>query len=1252
MNRLSNGAKMLPLRHLSIRVPWNDTNWTGVICSKPKENISCLILPRISETRNDEVENARAGKEWTLLKQNELPACVGEHGNIMSPYELVREIQHPYAGSSKAHKHFLPTRLRIPPYSSACIPFRWMLKKSNALITQQLNLGVQSELEDQATIDMGFDTSWIQTKQNQLIMLDTFFSAVRPEHSLCFFYAKRTPFFEDNRRVIIGVGVTDYVGDFTEYNYSSQGPLNSVLWERVVQHSIRPNFKNGFIFPYHDLQEYLNKHPEETADQFVATAPDEHIESFSYGTEHVTNDVAISALLACEKALRNLQKILPSNLDNQISWIDARLNELWKMRGPFPGLGAALTAFGCENGTLLSLEIERIIADESTNEIIDPWHYVEKLFDDSNDNVIDINARVGDMLRRKWKTLPDERRTLIKLLSRFAVSADQATRFYVHEDPSREKARISVNDTDIINNPYLLYELDRESIDPINLSVIDRGVFPEIMIRDQFPVPMPSCISENVDDRRVRAFVVRDLEQASLMGDSLSPREQVIRNIRELDVQPACPVDGDLLSLAEMNFNPAIHLVEMADGRRAYQLNRLITVRDLIRGTVQKRARAKRHMSTISWRERLDAVLPVIGESDDPQELRARQEKAEALQELFESRLSVLLGPAGTGKTTLLKVLCEEPIVKDQGILLLAPTGKARVRMEEQTKIRGARTVAQFLLPLDRYEPGTGTYRLSTREKVDAGRTVIIDEASMLTEEQLGAILDALKGVERLILVGDPRQLPPIGTGRPFLDIVNHLVPTNIDSIFPRIGPGYAELTIRRRQIGSERSDLLLAEWFSGRPIDVGADMIWEEVQEQENRGTVRLVRWDHSDELHNILLKVLADELKMSTINDSFGFEQSLGGVFSNNIVYFNSTYGDRVGSVEKVENWQILTPLRTSMHGVTSLNRALQRKFRNRTREFATMPYRKIPKPMGREGILYGDKVIQVINQQRNLVYPNENSLQYVANGEIGIVVGQFKSSKTKYKNLPWEMEVEFSTQRGYCYKYRDSDFGEEVETPIELAYALTIHKTQGSEFKTTFVIIPNPCRILSRELLYTALTRQREKLIILHQGDFFDLVRFSGDYYSEAARRLTNIFSNPKPVEINNRFLEESLINKTRRGESVRSKSEVIIANLLFENKIDYSYEQRLVGQDGSIRYPDFTIQDDDTGTTFFWEHLGMMFDPAYRTRWENKLEWYRLQGILPYEQGGGPNGTIIASRDSDQGGIDSEGIETLINQILLK
>ena len=114
-----------------------------------------------------------------------------------------------------------------------------------------------------------------------------------------------------------------------------------------------------------------------------------------------------------------------------------------------------------------------------------------------------------------------------------------------------------------------------------------------------------------------------------------------------------------------------------------------------------------------------------------------------------------------------------------------------------------AQTLAQLLVRIDRYDPDTGRYHRSDHDRANAARTVIVDESSMLTEEALDALLDGIEGFDRLIFVGDPRQLPPIGVGRPFVDIVQHLREQCGNLAFPRVGPSYAELTVPRRQVGN-----------------------------------------------------------------------------------------------------------------------------------------------------------------------------------------------------------------------------------------------------------------------------------------------------------------------------------------------------------------------------------------------------------------------------------------------------------------
>ncbi len=1225
------GYRKLPLRHISVRVPWHDNGWTGGVCKNPSNNTACLALDRIRESRDDVSEDNVAGQMLSDIPEKKWPACVAERGFFMSPFEITRVVQHPYLERGvSTHEHLLPTGFRMPIYSSAGVPFRWMLKKNAWDIAEQLELPCREEDEP----ELPFQTGWVQGYNNQKILLETFFSAVQPEKTLIFFYAKQTPLNEDGRRVLIGVGRALHVGEPVEYKRNSAAGLRCFIWDVAIQHSVRPDFNDGFILPYQELLDYAAKNPSINPADFVAYAPEDRRIEFSYATEHVTHDGAIGALLSCADALKKLSGVIEGNWDKQLKWIDQRLSELWKLRGPYPGLGAALCAFGVEHGNFLAYDLSSHLG---VNE--DPWPLVDNVFKNPRQLPAELASKLGKTICAKWAKLPEERRALLKLISRFEVVIEQATRFYVDEE--RTKAGINCSDRQLLENPYLIFEKDRYSLEPVSVMTVDRGMFPVKAVREAHPLPAPSILDDATDPRRVRAIIVNTLEEAAAKGHTLLPQSHVIQCVRDLPMEPACPLDRDLLNIVEPHFGKVITLKNMQDKTRAYQLFELSHMGEIIRNQVEKRLRGKRHLINADWRTLLDKKLDDKDNKLDEDEERARNEKTAALNELAESRISVLIGPAGTGKTTLLSIICNYPKIAEGEVLLLAPTGKARIKMQQSTEITSY-TIAQFLRKYDRYDETTGVYRVSTRDKVDVAKTVIVDEASMLTEEQLGALLDALKGVHRLILVGDPRQLPPIGPGRPFVDIANRLTPPNIDGIFPKVGPGYTELTVRCRQKG-DREDLQLADWFSGRNLGPGEDEVLNHIFQDKSTDHIRFVSWDTSAELKVKIIEVLANELKLQGKEDYQGFEQSLGGKQWKDNVYFNP------GSAKEVEAWQILSPVRGGLQGVAELNRLTQKTFRHKTISFAQTRYRKIPKLMGPEGIVYGDKVINIKNHARYSVYPKEKALKYVANGEIGIAVGQFKGPKANFKGLPWLLKIEFSSQPGFTYDYKASDFKEEASPILELAYAITVHKAQGSEFGLVLLILPNPCRLLTRELLYTALTRQKDRIVILHQGNRSELLKYSTAYYSETASRLTNLFDAPSMVNIDDRFLEEKLIHRTRRGEPVRSKSEVIIADMLSFKGIEYSYEKKLIGNDGTVKYPDFTIEDDESGITYYWEHLGMLHDKGYAKRWEKKLEWYKDQKILPVEKGGGDNRTIIITKDSNKGGISSKEIEQLINSI---
>jgi hypothetical protein len=164
--------------------------------------------------------------------------------------------------------------------------------------------------------------------------------------------------------------------------------------------------------------------------------------------------------------------------------------------------------------------------------------------------------------------------------------------------------------------------------------------------------------------------------------------------------------------------------------------------------------------------------------------------------------------------------------------------------------------------------------------------------------------------------------------------------------------------------------------------------------------------------------------------------------------------------------------------------------------------------------------------------------------------------------------------SPVRLHPYSSRDFPGG---AGPLELAYAITVHKSQGSEFQKVFVVLPKNCRPLSRELVYTALTRSRRQLVLLIEGDnpsiLFDYTR---PERSETARRNTNLFQGTLRRAEAEVPYAENLIHRTEKGHHVRSKSELVIANMLFQSEVEYEYERVLEGEvePGRLR-PDFSF-----------------------------------------------------------------------------
>lgn len=726
------------------------------------------------------------------------------------------------------------------------------------------------------------------------------------------------------------------------------------------------------------------------------------------------------------------------------------------------------------------------------------------------------------------------------------------------------------------------------------------------------------------------------LDEAALIGDTLVPLDRALSAIGERVLTEPCPVTEQILRAHDLHptdlaYDPEVWSpligVAMAHGSPAFKLTDLHELAEFIREWLDNQLSIPRPAEPKDMADLVDSVLDAPHPADVA-ERRARTEKTEALTELFTAPLSVLNGRAGTGKTTLIKALVKRLTEQGKSVLLLAPTGKARVQL--QTKAgHEAKTLAQFLAGHGRYDAEIGYLCDTERKKAPFYDTIVVDECSMLTEDQLAALLSSLHQPRRLILVGDPRQLPPIGAGRPFVDLITRFTRDNTVPVFPKVAQGYAELTVLRRQAGQTRDDLKLAAWFSGDEIPDGFDEVWQRLRTGDPTPNLAAHPW-LGRRPEAVVDHALATQLGITNADD---FELSYGGRRDGDWVNFG------VGAAAACEDWQILSPTRGHVWGTVEVNRRLKHKHRgqmmNRARKRDSE--RSVPKPIGLEQIVLGDKVLNNRNQPRRDAFPKGSGLAYVANGEIGVVAGQAGRAGSR----PQWTNVEFSSQKGTTYGYRGDD---EDDPTLELAWAITIHKSQGSEFGTVFVMLPSAIRRLSREMLYTALTRQQDTVVLLHERPIDDLLDLTSAAASETARRLTDLFVAPHPQLVKRpdgasaRWYDANLIHLTASGVLVRSKNEVIVSRILDDLAPGaWEYEQPLT-INGWTRRPDFTVVTGQ-GRKVYWEHLGMLRLPEYREKWEQKKHWYAEGGILPVDQGGGPEGTLMWTDDTD--GVDVPG-----------
>ncbi|MCB0031177.1 MAG: AAA family ATPase, partial [Anaerolineales bacterium] len=919
--------------HLSVRLAWHDNGWNGRICQLPHLNSSCVVHDHIRDARDDEKEIAAAGKH--LAELNWLPPCSRDPG-AWSPrgFRIVHR-------DPVGREGLLPVPEDIPAYTCTPAPYLWMREESVRDICDQENF----VLEGPRNPDK--QQGWVTEPVRQRELLKLFWSKITPGSSLVFYYLRPgVPVDEDARRVIVGVGRIAAIGP--QLYFGNTNPTDDMypIWSRAVSQ----NFPvEGVRLPY---QEYLNAGHDPA--NIICRLPNGLIPYFSFVAEHVNDDIDVGVLermIQCVTAVRD-EGLVAGDWDARLVWLNDALAEVWAGRGPFPGIGSVLQYLGCRRGTAYQrLELPKVTASDQN-----PWEHVVAVLEGRASPVNPEYEPDFGNARRRWQVFNEARRDLLAMLARFELTEAQVER--VANPDARQKAGILSTEAELLANPYLIYEQDlgtNESV-PIDLDIIDHGMLPDGAAA-RFVPPTKTVVHD--DARRVRAVATAVLRAAAEQGDTVLPLNQLLGQITaHFPDRRACRPDRDVFA-AEADFHSDTLWLDFDHAPQLVGLQMLRTHEQQI---VQRIKRSIRRTNPepeppIDWTQAIRQGLQPTTE----QHHAAVPTQAEALAKIYRQRLSVLIGGAGTGKTSVLKIFLNQVATPGERPLLLAPTGKARVRLSATTE-RNAMTIHQFLLRQKwlRVDP----FSLRTEGGEQGGASVVvIDECSMIPTDLFGALFKALdfNKIKWLVLVGDPNQLPPIGPGRPFVDIVAWLRENGLANL--------AELKVTTRVVqdtaGVRQSDALaLADGYRSDINNPGDDTILAQLALGQAGSDIEAHFWQDHHDLQQKLQQTLAAHLQLDLDSDNPDYK------------VLNESFGIgekpwQQDNFAQVERWQLLSPVRGQPYGTDELNRTIQLTYKGQLIRAANnqprWAKRKKPRPFGNQAIVYTDKVIQIMNHGR---------------------------------------------------------------------------------------------------------------------------------------------------------------------------------------------------------------------------------------------------------------------------------------------
>ena len=364
----------------------------------------------------------------------------------------------------------------------------------------------------------------------------------------------------------------------------------------------------------------------------------------------------------------------------------------------------------------------------------------------------------------------------------------------------------------------------------------------------------------------------------------------------------------------------------------------------------------------------------------------------------------ILTGGPGTGKTTAVRGIVALFQKMGLEILLAAPTGRAAKRMSELTGVE-AQTVHRMLGMSWNEQTRQVTFQKGEKEPLETD-ALIVDEMSMVDLGLFSAMLRALRPGTRLVLVGDADQLPAVGAGNVFSDLIRS---KRVETVFLR--------EVFRQ---AEQSAIIR----NAHAVNLG-----QTPQLTNNQGDFFFLCRREGERAASTIV-----ELCRTRLPDKMGIP---------------------------VDQIQVLTPTRKGPTGTVSLNRQLQAALN--------------PPVPGKREILWGERLFRTgdrIMQTRN----DYDVVWEKTDGTVG--TGMFNGDVGRIVEI--DPSGEWLT---VCFDDRTAAYSAEMLNEVDLAYAQTVHKAQGSEYRcVVLAAMPAASSLMVRGVLYTALTRARELLIVV--------------------------------------------------------------------------------------------------------------------------------------------------------------------------